>query len=70
PEVDGIAATQAIRQHEKDDHLPPAPILGLTGHTMTSIRLLCMQAGMNDLIVKPFLPGALYDKLDALLSTR
>ena len=68
PEVDGIAATQAIREQEQAANRSPVPILGISGHNMTSIRTLCMKAGMNELIVKPFLPSVLYDHLAVLIS--
>lgn len=69
PEVDGIAATQAIRRREKADNSAAVPVLGITGHTMMTIRRLCLEAGMNELIVKPFLPTDLYDRLEALTAT-
>ncbi len=68
PEVDGIAATKAIRQHETATNRPVAPILGITGHSMTSIRLLCLEAGMSGILVKPFLPSVLYDRLADLIT--
>ncbi len=68
PEMDGIAATQAIRDIEEAEGVAPVPILGITGHTMASVRLLCLKSGMSDFIVKPFLPGVLYDKLAALIA--
>lgn len=68
PEMDGIKATQMIRRYEQAVGASPVPIIGITGHTMTSIRVLCQRAGMNDLLVKPFLPSILYGRLEALLA--
>ena len=70
PEMDGIRATQMIRRHEQATGAAPAPIIGITGHTMTSIRLLCLRAGMNELLVKPFLPSVLYSRIEAWLAPR
>ncbi len=49
--MDGIAATQAIRdQEEGDQHLP---IIGLTAHAFKKIREECLQAGMDEVLTKP-----------------
>ncbi len=69
PEIDGIKATQMIRRYEQAIGAPPVPIVGITGHTMTSIRILCMRAGMNELLVKPFLPSVLYGRIEAWLGS-
>ena len=54
PEMDGLAATKAIRQREKSDgtHLP---IFAMTAHAMKGDRERCLQAGMDGYITKPIL---------------
>jgi two-component system sensor histidine kinase/response regulator len=52
PEMDGLAATEAIRQREKEsgNHLP---IFAMTAHAMKGDRERCLQAGMDGYITKP-----------------
>jgi CheY-like chemotaxis protein len=53
PEMDGVAATRFIRQ-QLPAPLCHIPILGLTANANDNSRQQCLQAGMNDLIFKPF----------------
>jgi signal transduction histidine kinase/CheY-like chemotaxis protein len=60
PVMDGLSATQAIRQ------LPgyaSTPILAMTADAMEENRQECLKAGMNDHIAKPVMPGQLYRTL-------
>ncbi len=52
PEMDGIAATAAIRESEKTSrtHLP---IFAMTAHAMKGDRERCLDAGMDGYITKP-----------------
>jgi CheY-like chemotaxis protein len=52
PEMDGLAATAAIRENEKarGTHLP---IFAMTAHAMKGDRELCIGAGMDGYITKP-----------------
>ena len=64
PVMDGLAATAAIRK------LPfgaDVPVIALTANAFASDRELCLAAGMNDFIAKPFEPEALYVILARLL---
>jgi len=67
PQMDGIAATRAIRKHEATAGLAPVPILGITGHTMASMHQLCRKAGMTDIMCKPFRPSMLEARLEAAI---
>jgi two-component system sensor histidine kinase/response regulator len=57
PVMDGIQATQEIRNDSKYDSLP---IIALTANAMEDDRRRCLEAGMNDFIAKPIDPAILY----------
>ncbi len=52
PEMDGLAATAAIRQSEKVSGLH-LPIFAMTAHAMKGDRERCLEAGMDGYITKP-----------------
>ncbi len=55
PMMDGIEASIIIRDPKKSKVLnPDVPIIALTAHSQKDYRDICMKAGMNDFIVKPF----------------
>lgn len=53
PEMDGLEATSAIREIERQSGEAPVPIIGLTAHTMKGDRERCLAAGMDDYLPKP-----------------
>jgi PAS domain S-box-containing protein len=59
PELDGLAATRAIR--ERVGHA--LPIIAMTANAFGEDRHACLQAGMNDHIGKPVDPAAMYATL-------
>ena len=52
PEMNGIDATIEIRTLEKKQGLQPVPIIGITANAEAGPA--CIQAGMNDILCKPF----------------
>lgn len=54
PEMDGLAATRAIRAREVAGGKAPMPIIALTAHAMADDRAQCLRAGMSDYLGKPF----------------
>ena len=62
PKIDGLTATRAIRTMS----LRQQPqIVALTANAMASDRDLCLAAGMNDFLAKPFKASELQEKLAA-----
>ncbi|MEN8199161.1 MAG: response regulator [Thermodesulfobacteriota bacterium] len=53
PNMDGYDATRSIRklESERGGHIP---IIALTANALTSDRKKCLDAGMDDYVVKPF----------------
>jgi signal transduction histidine kinase/DNA-binding response OmpR family regulator/HPt (histidine-containing phosphotransfer) domain-containing protein len=61
PGMDGFDATRAIREREIDEaHIP---IVALTAHAMHFDREVCLDAGMDDYVSKPFSKDDLRDVL-------
>lgn len=64
PEIDGLAATRAIRALEgRHRH---TPIIAMTANVLSEDIDLCIQAGMNDHIGKPFAWSDLLTKIERL----
>jgi CheY-like chemotaxis protein len=53
PGMDGIAATHAMRQRERNAGRPATPVVALTGNSASDYGEACAQAGMNGFLVKP-----------------
>jgi CheY-like chemotaxis protein len=57
PTLNGLDATKAIRQ------LPghsDTPIIAMTANAFTEDKAMCLAAGMNDFLIKPFNPDHLF----------
>ena len=57
PVMDGVTATREIRKIGRLDGLP---IVAMTANAMERDRRLCLDAGMNDALIKPIDPQALW----------
>jgi CheY-like chemotaxis protein len=60
PQLDGHAATVALRRDPRFDRLP---IVAMTAHALAEIRERCLSEGMQDYITKPVEPEKLYATL-------
>ena len=59
PEMDGLAATQAIRAWEKENNLPRTPIAMLSANAMSEHVKAALAAGCDVHIAKPVTPATL-----------
>src|SRR5207253_1585568 len=65
PEMDGLAATAAIREMEKGTGAY-VPIVAMTAHAMKGDRERCLAAGMDDYLSKPIRAQELFDILEKI----
>ncbi len=63
PEMDGIAATRAIRQREQQSGGRQTPIVALTANAYDEDRRICFDAGMTGFVAKPFTEQELLDEV-------
>jgi CheY-like chemotaxis protein len=52
PEMNGYEATQKIRTIEKESNKPNIPIIAFTSSTSERDKRICLEAGMNEFILK------------------
>jgi CheY-like chemotaxis protein len=67
PEMDGIEATRIIRE-AFDEPTCNIPILGLTANVNPAGKTQCLDAGMNEIIYKPFRMEHLISSIERLTS--
>lgn len=68
PEMDGLKATEIIRQKEKSTgrHIP---IVAMTAHVMSGDRESCLAAGMDDYLTKPIRREELREAIEKLTAS-
>jgi hypothetical protein len=64
PEMDGLDATRRIRALEGARDWARTPIVALTASALPEDRQRCIEAGMDDVLVKPFQPAQLQGVLE------
>ncbi|MEJ0010383.1 MAG: ATP-binding protein [Alphaproteobacteria bacterium] len=57
--MDGIEATERIRDFERRASLKRTPIIAMTAYAFTDDKEKCLKAGMDDYLAKPFDPEEL-----------
>lgn len=53
PHMNGYQVTRAIRAEERASDRPPCVIFGYTANAQPEVRQRCLDAGMNDCLLKP-----------------
>ena len=69
PEMDGLEATAAIREKEKNSGLHQ-PVVALTAHAMKGDREKCLAVGMDGYLTKPIRPQELDQLLEIYVGRR
>jgi CheY-like chemotaxis protein len=59
PGINGVEATRSIRCWEREAGRAPTPIAAVTASGMTDEQQRYFEAGMNDVVLKPFSASAL-----------
>lgn len=70
PELDGFETTRRIRENELNSNKSHLPIIAMTALAMKGDRKKCIDAGMDDYLVKPVQPGILSEKLSKWLKNK
>ena len=70
PMMDGFAATEAIRQHERQLEQESVPIIALTAHAIEGYRERCLESGMDDYLTKPIKRERLLEAVRECLDRR
>ncbi|MEI6414344.1 MAG: response regulator [Pseudomonadota bacterium] len=65
PEMDGFEATKRIRQGEAGVRPAKIPIVAVTANSLTMERQHCLDVGMDDFLLKPYLVMALLEKVES-----
>ncbi|MFK7942493.1 MAG: response regulator [Paracoccaceae bacterium] len=68
PVMNGLEATEAIRNHEVAAGRQACPIIALTANAMESDRKLCDDAGMSDFISKPVKKNNLIETISSYMA--
>lgn len=69
PEMDGFEAVGKIREREKQERSRRLPVYAMTAHAMAGDRELCLKAGMDGYLPKPFEPWQLNKLLEAVAAS-
>jgi signal transduction histidine kinase/CheY-like chemotaxis protein len=65
PVMDGITATEKLRQGHSDNR--DVPLIALTANAMSGHEAQCRAAGMNDFVTKPIAPEQLFQAMVRVL---
>jgi CheY-like chemotaxis protein len=69
PDMDGLEATTAVREQERDT-MTHIPIIAMTAHAMPGDAERCLAMGMDGYVAKPVKPADLHAAIKGVLGTR
>jgi two-component system, OmpR family, phosphate regulon response regulator PhoB len=67
PGVAGLDVLRRVRQREETDRAPPLPVIILSGRTGETDRIVGLDLGADDYLIKPFSPGELAARVRSVL---
>ncbi len=67
PEMDGIEATQKIREFEVGRGLKKVPIIAMTANAMQGDKEIYLEAGMDGYVTKPVRPDLLFSEMNQMI---
>ncbi|MFP4179685.1 MAG: transporter substrate-binding domain-containing protein [Spirochaetaceae bacterium] len=67
PKVTGLDASRRIRAIEKEKGLRRTPIIALTAHAYEQNKIMCLEAGMDGFVSKPYHEQTLWEEIQRLL---
>ncbi|MCA1743442.1 MAG: response regulator [Desulfovibrionales bacterium] len=67
PVLDGFETTRRIRENEQESQKSRMPVIAMTALAMKGDREKCIDAGMDDYLVKPIQPAILSEKISKWL---
>eukprot|EP00742_Colponemidia_sp_Colp-10_P011576 GILJ01012886.1.p1 GENE.GILJ01012886.1~~GILJ01012886.1.p1 ORF type:complete len:1054 (+),score=128.72 GILJ01012886.1:340-3501(+) len=70
PRMNGFQATGLIRAYEKELHVPPIAIVGLTAAADQASIDHCLSSGMDFVLSKPISRGLLLEQVESVLAGR
>lgn len=68
PDLTGIELAKQFRQIEQQEKRPPIPIIGLTAHSLPDAEEEAIEAGMNEVLIKPIRLEVLKEQLASHLN--
>lgn len=68
PVLDGYEATRRLRANPAISINPNIPVIAMTANAREADKELCMQAGMNDFVPKPFERAHLFEVIDRIMN--
>ncbi len=70
PKIDGLQATQSIREYETQNNLPKSKIVALTANVLNKDKVRCLKSGCDDFLSKPIKKKILLNTIKMHLETK